>query len=218
MNEVSPVSPGGTPPVSSSAKPVISSDFQMFLKMLTTQMKNQDPLNPMESTEFATQLATFSGVEQQQRTNQLLEGMVGQGGMTGLAGLSTMIGMEVETPSPANFAGHPLTLRATIPAAAASAELVVTGADGAEVSRMPWNPQDAEVTWAGMSGNGMPFASGRYNLSLLVTDLQGEQTTLPVSSFAKVTEVRQAADGSGILVLEGGIEVNLYQARALREG
>ena len=40
--------------------------------MLTTQIKNQDPLNPMEGTEFAVQLATFSGVEQQVQTNQLL--------------------------------------------------------------------------------------------------------------------------------------------------
>lgn len=46
-----------------------SSDFETFLKMLTTQIKNQDPLNPMEGTEFAVQLATFSGVEQQVMTN-----------------------------------------------------------------------------------------------------------------------------------------------------
>ena len=41
----------------------ISSDFETFLKMLTAQMENQDPLNPLDSQDFATQLATFSGVE-----------------------------------------------------------------------------------------------------------------------------------------------------------
>lgn len=40
---------------------VIGSDFDTFLKLLTTQMKNQDPLNPINSTDYATQLATFSG-------------------------------------------------------------------------------------------------------------------------------------------------------------
>ena len=51
----------------------ISSDFETFLKMLTVQMKNQDPLNPVESTDYATQLATFSGVEQAVLTNDLLK-------------------------------------------------------------------------------------------------------------------------------------------------
>ena len=43
----------------------ISSDFETFLKMLTAQIKNQDPLKPMDSSEFATQLATFPSLEQQ---------------------------------------------------------------------------------------------------------------------------------------------------------
>lgn len=49
-----------------------ANQFEVFLKMLTTQIKNQDPLNPMENTEFAVQLATFTGVEQQVQTNLLL--------------------------------------------------------------------------------------------------------------------------------------------------
>ena len=52
--------------------PVLNSDFETFLKMLTTQMQNQDPLNPVDSTEFATQLAMFTSVEQQVLTNDRL--------------------------------------------------------------------------------------------------------------------------------------------------
>jgi flagellar basal-body rod modification protein FlgD len=43
----------------------LSSDFETFLKMLTTQLKNQDPMNPVDSADYAVQLATFSSVEQQ---------------------------------------------------------------------------------------------------------------------------------------------------------
>ena len=50
---------------STAAKAMINSDFETFLKMLTAQMENQDPLNPIESSDYAVQLATFSGVEQQ---------------------------------------------------------------------------------------------------------------------------------------------------------
>lgn len=216
MIEISSVPSAGPSITPTGGGPVISSDFQMFLKMLTTQMKNQDPLNPMESTEFATQLATFSGVEQQQRTNQLLEGMAGQGGMAGLAGLSGMIGMEVEVASQVHFAGQPLTLRATVPATAASATLVALSAEGAEVGRMHWDPKDTEVLWNGRFANGELLADGQYTLSLLVTDLQGEQSTHPVTSFARVAEVRQSAEGAGLLVLESGIEISVAEARALR--
>ena len=58
-----------------NAAGTISSDFETFLRLLTTQMQNQDPLNPMESTEFASQLAQFSAVEQQVRSNELLVGL-----------------------------------------------------------------------------------------------------------------------------------------------
>ena len=52
-----------------TTKPVLSSDFETFLKMLTVQLENQDPLNPVDSADYAVQLATFSGVEQQVQTN-----------------------------------------------------------------------------------------------------------------------------------------------------
>ena len=64
---------------------VLSSDFETFLKMLTTQLENQDPLNPIDSTDYAVQLATFAGVEQQVLTNDLLESMGGNSGLGGLA-------------------------------------------------------------------------------------------------------------------------------------
>ena len=56
----------------------LSSDYTLFLRLLTTQMQNQDPLNPMDSADYAMQLATFSGVEQQVRSNQLLESLAAQ--------------------------------------------------------------------------------------------------------------------------------------------
>ena len=65
---------GNTAAAGSSAK-AISSDFETFLKMLTVQMQNQDPLNPVDSSDYAVQLATFSGVEQQAQTNDLLKGL-----------------------------------------------------------------------------------------------------------------------------------------------
>jgi hypothetical protein len=115
--------------VAATDQTVITADFETFLLMLTTQLKNQDPLNPMESTEYATQLATFSGVEQQVRTNELLETLTNGYATQGLGQLSGWIGMQATAEMPVAFSGAPGD-RPDDPAARADRlELVVT--DGA---------------------------------------------------------------------------------------
>jgi flagellar basal-body rod modification protein FlgD len=83
-------------PAAATAKTPISSDFETFLLMLTTQMQNQDPLNPIESADFAVQLATFSGVEQQVKTNDLLQSLAQQMGIMGMSQLAGWVGMEAQ--------------------------------------------------------------------------------------------------------------------------
>ncbi len=71
-NTTPTTTPTGTTGTSSSdsAATSLSSNFDTFLKLLTTQMQNQDPLNPMDSAQFTQQLVQFSGVEQSIKTNQ----------------------------------------------------------------------------------------------------------------------------------------------------
>ena len=87
----------------SQDRTMINSDFQTFLTMLTTQMQNQDPLNPMESTEFATQLATFSGVEQQVRTNELLGSLQDSMALSSMGQIAGWIGMDARAEMPMAF-------------------------------------------------------------------------------------------------------------------
>lgn len=77
----------------------LANDFSDFLTLLTTQLQNQDPLAPMDSTEFTNQLVQFSQVEQSINTNQKLDSLV-QMQMSALAGMSlSFVGMEVTYPS-----------------------------------------------------------------------------------------------------------------------
>ena len=106
-----PVGANGPQPVEASdASAALSSDFETFLLLLTTQMENQDPLNPIDSADYAVQLATFSGVEQQVRTNDLLEGLAAQMNLTGMAELAGWVGMEARASAPVQFGATPLTL------------------------------------------------------------------------------------------------------------
>lgn len=80
---------------SSSALAKTSVDYESFLKLLVTQMKNQDPTKPMESTDYIAQLATFSQVEQTIQSNTKLDSLLQQ---SLLAQASGIIGRTVTSP------------------------------------------------------------------------------------------------------------------------
>lgn len=202
---------GGTPP------PAITSDFTTFLRMLTTQLQNQDPLNPIDSTDFAMQLATFSGVEQQVQTNTLISGLSDQLGLMNLAQLSGWIGKEARTTQDVHFDGTAITLFPNPAAGADRATLVVRDAGGAVQSRETLSPTATTHQWLGADATGNPLPPGRYSLTLESSRGDAVIATTPVASFAPITEARR--DGNAvILVLKGGIEVAEKDVLALRDG
>lgn len=203
-----------TPAIEASS--ALSSDFETFLLMLTTQMQNQDPLNPIESQDFAVQLATFSGVEQQVRTNDLLESLAGGLGASGIAQLAGWVGMEARSTSPAAFNGAPITLAPEPASGADNAVLVARNSFGVEVSRQEIPLGQDTIEWAGTAQNGTPLEPGQYSFTL-ESYSQGEViSTSTVATYARVTEARQGLDGVEI-VLQGGVVVPSDQITALRE-
>ena len=196
-------------------KPRISSDFDTFLKMLTAQMQNQDPLNPIESADYATQLATFSGVEQQMRTNDLLTSLGGQMAVLGMSQLAGWVGQEARANVPVWMDGDPVTMQLSPAIGADRAVLVVRNASGALVSREDVPTAPGLYDWLGGDAAGDPLPEGRYTLSL--ESFSGE-TLLgesPVESYARINEARNGPSGA-TLVLEGGVEVPSSFITALR--
>lgn len=195
----------------------LSSDFDTFLKMLTTQMKNQDPLNPIDSADYAVQLATFSGVEQQTKTNQLLAAMQTQFGLLGMAQMSGWVGNEARAEMPLYVRdGAPVTLATTPASGANRVVLVVTDADGSVVNRLDLPPETTELDWAPVDMTGEPLPNGQYHLSL--ENYQGE-TQLdpsPVEIYGRILEVRGGTDGMR-LKMAGGAEIAVGAVTALRE-
>ena len=103
---------------------------QTFLKLMTTQLKNQDPLSPVDSNAFTQQIVQMTGVEQQLLTNDLLKVLVGMndGGISGQVGL---IGKEVTTTSTTGtLADKSLTFDYNLPRAAGALKLEVVDAAG----------------------------------------------------------------------------------------
>ena len=200
-----------------SDKSVVNSDYLTFLKMLTAQIQNQDPLDPMSSDNFSTQLATFSGVEQQVKTNDLLAALGAQMGAMGMSQFASWIGLEARAAAPAYFDGSPVSISPNPAAGADSAVLVVRNQDGVEVQRLDFTPSSDEIQWAGVSDSGEPFADGLYSFE--VESYSGEDllATNKAEVYSEITEVK-TLNGSTVLVLVGGAEISEHDVSGLRSG
>lgn len=208
-------SPTSTTAATSTPKRLISSDFDTFLKMLTTQMQNQDPLNPIDSADYATQLATFSGVEQQARTNELLTSLGSQMAVLGMSQLAGWVGQEARAEAPVWMDGDPVTMQLTPATGADRAVLTVRNASGTLVAREEVPTEAGLYDWLGGDMAGDPLPDGVYTLSLESYSgetLLGESA---VESYARIIEARNGPAGA-MLVLEGGIEVLSSKITALR--
>lgn len=209
---------GASPP---NAKPAadsaaLSSDFETFLKMLTAQMRNQDPLNPVDSSDYAVQLATFSSVEQQVLTNELLSDLGAglNGGITELAG---WIGMQARAPVDGHFTGTPLDVAFTPELAADRQELVIRDAQGAEVGRSAVPPGQTSIRWGGLGATGQMLPEGPYSFEV---ESYGGDTLLSTQQaqvYSRVIEAR-IEDGAPVLVLDSGARVAPETVTALRSG
>ena len=194
----------------------ISSDFETFLKMLTVQMQNQDPLNPVDSADYATQLATFSGVEQQVQTNDLLRALSGQLGTGGLSQLAGWVGMQARAEMPAYFDGGPVTVVPDVQRGADEAQLVVRDATGAEVQRLGIRIDDGPLQWSGAGTDGTILPTGIYTFETVSIANGAVVAETKSEVYATVTEV-QVNGGVNTLVLAGGGTIPATSVTAVRE-
>ncbi len=194
----------------------ISSDFETFIKMLTTQMQNQDPLNPIESADFAVQLATFSTVEQQVKTNDLLTSLADRVGGLGVAQLSGWVGMTARAQMPVSFSGAPVTLSVEAAAQADNAELVVRNDTGNVVMRQAVPAESGDIAWTGLDENGAPLPAGTYAISF--ESYKGDELlgSSDVVVHDRIVEARNE-NGETILVMSGGQEIAASNIMGLRE-
>lgn len=192
----------------------LSSDFETFLKMLTVQMRNQDPLNPVEATDYAVQLATFSSVEQQVLTNTLLQRLLSQSG-GGLEQMAQWVGMEVRAPGPVTFSGQSVTLWADPSPGADGAALVVRDAFGTVAARYDIPITAGMVQWDGLSPLGDPMLQGDYRFEIESYSGEALLGTRPAETYSRIVEARLDR-GEVVLLTAGGQVLRADAVTALR--
>lgn len=186
------------------------SDFDDFLKLLTAQLRNQNPLEPMDSTQFVEQLASFASVEQQVGSNARLDALLAQGQAADLAAMGQWVGREVVADAALFAAGADgLVLPIEPRPAASEAEAVIADAAGREVARLPLDPTADTLAWDGAAQD-----AGPWSVTLHHRYEDAPATELRLGAEGRVVEVRRDADRS-LLRLESGALVEAADVTAL---
>ena len=142
----------------------LANNEQTFLKLLTTQLKNQDPLSPTDTTQMTQQITQMTGVEQQLVTNDLLAALVGMNTGTGLSEGVNMIGKQVTaTTDNSTLKNGKATFSWTQPGASTSLTVEVKNAAGKVVRTLKPEDQksgDHTLTWDGKDDSGAQLPDG----------------------------------------------------------
>jgi flagellar basal-body rod modification protein FlgD len=199
--------------VSGATTQSIGKEFNSFIKLLTAQIRNQDPLSPMDSTQFVDQLATFSTLEQQVASNTHLEGIASMiGGLHSsiLAGQWLGETVAIDT-SWAPYSGEGVDLVVDIPESTDETILKVRDADGNEIWSKTLDPEANTYTWNGETSTGDQMAEdGVYQLEIqMYKDGELQRTTSP-RLIGTVTGV--TVDENGTLLLETSLNLTTEMA------
>ncbi len=152
-----------------------------FLKLLITQLKNQDPMNPVSNDQFITQSAQFSSVEALQNIQRSLTQMAASTGGSALAASTAMLGRSVSaTAGSFTYAGASAALPFTLSGPLAGGVLQITNASGTVVSRVPLGTLDAGARSYVLQPGQPPLAAGTYRYEILGPGATGALAPLPV--------------------------------------
>lgn len=176
-----------------------------FLTLLTTQLKNQDPLNPMDNAEVTSQLAQMSTVQGIEKLNQLVSELAGTAQMTDMASL---VGRGVLV------AGNQITLTSSggiggvdLPAAASEVKVTITDQSGVLVRTLDLGALDAgshNFVWDGKADDGQTAQPGIYKMKIDAKD-GSEPVTATALQLGQVTGIVKGPKSTDLQVGDLGI-------------
>lgn len=189
----------------------IAGDFTQFLTLLTTQLKYQDPLSPMDTTQFTAQLAQFANVEQTANVNTNMKSLIALTKGSQAAAAIGYIGKTVQVNNPTTaLENGQAKFTYSLAGTSSATAMVVTNALGRPVYATPGetNSGPHNFVWNGQDANGNQMPPGNYTLTVSAVDKNGGQIAATVGSLGVVDGVDSSADGTVNLVING-VEVPL---------
>ena len=180
----------GSSSASSSSTPTtgIADNFQTFLTLLTTQLQNQNPLDPLDTNQFTAQLVQFAGVEQQLRSNDQLKSLVDLEKSAQSTQALVYVGNTVAVDGSTAQFDRSATWNIQAPADATST-ITITNATGQTVFSGDFSLKqgNASFVWDGKGNDGTQWPPGTYTLTATGKDASG-------NSVAISTEIQGIVD------------------------
>ena len=195
INAATSISVGAAPDKPALSAGSGSDSEQRFLKLLVTQLNNQDPLNPLDNAQLTSQLAQMSTVSGIEKLNSAFAAMLAQSGASQVLQSASMIGRTVLVPGAGLTLkkGEPIPFAVDMAQAADSVKVSVTNAAGATVRTFDLGalPQGVKtLSWDGLADAGVPLADGAYSVNAVAAtgDARVEAGMLTYSGVASVSQ------------------------------
>lgn len=191
------------------AKKSLSENFDQFLTMLTVQLQNQDPLSPMDSSEFTNQLVMFSQLEQDIKANENIEQVIALQKSAEVTAALSYLGKDVKAASSIVYLdGGKTEFSYDMPAGADTASVTIFDADGKIVTILPAEKVSGQHTdtWDGKDAQGVLQSDGIY--SILVSAVDKDDIPLPqITVYFKGTATGVTQENGETLVQVGPVDI-----------
>ena len=183
----------------------LANDFNQFLQLLTVQLQNQDPLDPLDTNEMTNQLVAFTGVEQQINTNQKLDALLAFQSSGSLSSALGYVGLDVSYVSSEFFSDGqtPTTINYALDGVAVEATIRIVDEAGATVYEEPGSTSagSQEFVWDGLDSFGNPVEPGTY--SVRIDALDGQDNAVGSSTVVTGSVSGVETQGGAIFLIVG---------------
>ncbi|MEK6745463.1 MAG: flagellar hook assembly protein FlgD [Pseudomonadota bacterium] len=193
-------------------------NYQDFLKLLTTQLQNQDPTAPTDTNQLTQQIATLSQVEQQINTNSNLQKLISLFNTSTLNSVVGYIGKQVEADGDKGvMQGGKASFVYDLEKEAQTVDLTILDPTGKEVMKANGTKVAGrnEVLWGGKDGDGKQLADGTYTIKVVAKDAAGNDLKAKTSTVGVVSSI-DTKDGTTVLTL-GDVVVALDKVKSVRQ-
>ena len=194
-----------------TASTKIAGDFNTFLKMLTTQLQNQDPTNAMDPTEMTNQLVAFSQVEQQIAMNTNLTSLISLQQAQSLTTADALVGKTVElsgTTLPLQSGQAQVKLPVAGSATAAQVQVVDNNGTVLRTQVVPLGKSPTTWTWDGRTDAGGKLPDGAYTYSVAGIGPSGAALPLTATALATATGVQRQNNTLNLMFGQTGMSMD----------
>jgi flagellar basal-body rod modification protein FlgD len=201
---------------SATSRTTLVNNFDTFLQLLTTQLRNQNPLDPLDTNQFTQQLVQFAGVEQQLRQNENLEALVSISKAQRNTDALSFVGATVTASGDTTklqdglavwYITSPKPAQANVTITNSEGSVVYAGSHTLETGTQPYQ-------WNGRTSTGTIAPSGNYTIKIDAVDTAGQKVTTSTTFSGIVDQVDVSGDQPVLLI--GATLINLDQVKSVQ--